>query len=275
MPKINVESSIVINASSEKIRDALIDFNTWPIWSPWLYMEPESEVTFRGEVGEPGHGYDWQGIKTGAGGMTLLSSSAEQIQCDLQFLKPFKSTAKVAFDIEAAGNEGTKVTWYMDSSLPFFLFWMKSLMVGMIKSDYNRGLELFKDYIETGAIPSSTTVEGVVDVPEFHYIGTRAESAMAEIASSMNSSYQQLKEASIADQYSANYQPLCFYNSMNMKTHRCDYTAAIPTDNPVAASLPLISATNTDCRALKVVHKGPYRHLGNAWAMVMAEAREK
>ena len=60
-----------------------------------------------------------------------------------------------------------------------------------------------------------------------------------------------------------------------MKTHRCDYTAAIPTEVPVAVSAPLVFATQPACQALKVVHTGPYRHLGNAWSLVMAEAKER
>jgi len=120
MTKIDVEATIEICAPAEKIRHALIDFNTWPIWSPWLYIEPETQVTYRGEVGQAGHGYDWVGKKTGAGSMTLLSSTDCHIACDLQFLKPFKSEAKVAFDIQAIDDGQSRVTWSMKSSLPFY-----------------------------------------------------------------------------------------------------------------------------------------------------------
>jgi effector-binding domain-containing protein len=275
MPKFNVESSIDIAVPAEIILDVLVDFTTWPIWSPWLYMEPETQVTYRGEPGQTGHGYDWQGNKTGTGGMTLLSSSASRIDCDLQFLKPFKSEAEVAFEIQPLEDGQSRVTWYMVSSLPIYMFWMKPMMMGMIKSDYNRGLSLLKDYIETGGIPSSTTVDGIVDVEQIYYVGIRAEAQLSEMAGSIATSFESLVDTSVAEQFSISGSPFCIYNSMDMKTHRCGYTAAVPTYDPTPLEAPYVSAIRPACRALKVIHAGPYRHLGNAWSLVMAEAKER
>jgi effector-binding domain-containing protein len=275
VPKINVDSTIDIAAPAERILDVLVDFNTWPIWSPWLYMEPETQVTYRGEVGKTGHGYDWLGSKTGSGGMTLLNSSPSRIDCDLQFLKPFKSEAEVAFDIQTLEDGQSRVTWYMKSSLPFFMFWMKPLMLGMIKSDYNRGLSLLKDYIETGSIRSSTTIDGIVDVEQVYYVGTRAEVPMSEMLSSMESSFEKLMDASTSEPFSISGSRLCLFNSIDFNTHRFDYTAAVPTYDPTPVDAPFIAAIRPACSALKVIHAGPYRHLGNAWSLLMAEAKER
>ena len=275
MPQISVESSIEIAASADRIRAALADFNTWVLWSPWLYMEPETRVTFRGEAGQTGHGYDWFGIKTGAGGMTLLSSSASRIECDLQFLEPFKSEAEVAFDIQTLNDDQTRVTWIMKSSLPFFMFWMKPMMQRMIKADYARGLLLFKDYIETGSICSSTTIDGLVDVPQAYYVGTRIEMPQPEFVSSMTDSYQQLLDASSEGQFSISGESFCFFNARDAKTRRYDCTVAVPTFDPTPVERPLVSAIRPACKALKVIHAGPYRHLENAWSLLMAEAKEQ
>lgn len=275
MPKIYVDSTIDIAASAEAIRDVLVDFNTWPIWSPWLYMEPEAQITFRGEVGETGHGYDWQGNKTGSGGMTLLNSSVSRVDCDLQFLQPFKSEAEVSFDIERLQNGKSRVTWSMKGGLPFFMFWMKPMMIGMIKSDYIRGLSLLKDYIEMGVTLSNTTVDGIVDLEQLYYVGIRAETPLSEVLSSTRESFENLIEASAREQFSMSGSLLCFYNLMDLKTHRCDYTAAVPTYDPTPVVAPLVSAIRPACKALKVIHAGPHRHLGNAWALIMAEAKER
>lgn len=275
MPKFNVVSSIDIAASLERVREVLVDFNTWPVWSPWLYMEPETRVTVRGEAGQTGHGYDWFGIKTGSGGMTLLSWSDTRIDCDLQFLTPFKSEAEVAFDIQPINDGETRVTWHMNSSLPFFMFWMKPLMMGMIKADYYRGLLLLKDYVETGKICSATTLDGIVDAGQIYYVGSRVETDMFEMRSAIGDSFQQLITASNAGQFSVRGSPVCFYNLMDLKTHRCDYTAAVPTFDPTPVEAPFVSAVRPACKALKVIHAGPYRHLGNAWSLIMAEAKEQ
>ena len=275
MPKVNVEASIEIAASRERVHEVLVDFNTWPIWSPWLYLEPDARLEYRGEVGQTGHGYDWVGRKTGAGGMTLLHSSLERIDCDLQFLKPYKSEAEVAFDLEAVDASTTRLTWHMKSSLPFFMFWMKATMVGMITSDYHRGLALLKDYLETGSTHSSTKIDGIVDVEALYYVGAKGAGFIRELGPSMEESFKTLTDTSTARQYSISGLPFVLYNSMDIKTGHCDYTAALPTFDPTPVESPLVSALRPECRALKVIHAGPYKHLGNAWSLIMAEAREQ
>lgn len=275
MPKVNVEASIEIAAPRERVHEVLVDFNTWPIWSPWLYLEADTRLEYRGAVGQTGHGYDWVGRKTGAGGMTLLHSSSERIDCDLQFLKPYKSEADVAFDLEAIDESTTRLTWYMKSSLPFYLFWMKAMMVGMITSDYRRGLALLKDYLETGSIHSSTKVDGIVDVEALYYVGIKESVQLSAIGASMSESYKSVSDAATSHQYSISGLPFAIYHSMDFKTERCDYTAAYPTFDPTPVDAPLVSALRPECRALKVIHAGPYRHLGNAWSWIMAEAKEQ
>ena len=80
----------------------------------------------------------------GSGGMTVTGEIENQrIDCDLQFLKPWKSQADVAFILEEKDG-ATHLTWNMESSLPFFLFMMKDMMTAMIGSDYERGLSMMK-----------------------------------------------------------------------------------------------------------------------------------
>ena len=45
---------------------------------------------------------------------------------------------KVDFYLKSNENS-TEVNWTMDSSLPFFMFWMKNQMVEFIGMDYDRG----------------------------------------------------------------------------------------------------------------------------------------
>lgn len=275
MPKVNVSATTEIAVSATQAHDALSNFETWPIWSPWLYIEPNTKVTYRGQPGEAGHGYDWLGEKTGEGQMTLLQTTGQKIECDLQFIKPFKSKAEVSFDIDSIDSAHCRVTWHMKSSLPIFMFWMKETMSGMIKTDYKRGLAMLKDYLESGSIRSSTTIYDVVDVDETYYVGSCGSSTLDDIGPTMDLSFQSLADATLAGHFSANDSPLCFYESMDIKTHRCEYTAALPTSHSTTVDAPLVSALRPKCSALKVIHVGPYRHLGNAWSVIMAEAKAR
>ncbi|NND92617.1 MAG: hypothetical protein HKN42_17320 [Granulosicoccus sp.] len=275
MPSIHVQTSIDIDAPADRIREVLVDFHTWPAWSPWLYIEPEAQVSYRGDVGQPGHGYDWTGQKVGAGGMTLTRQSNERIDCDLQFLKPFKSSAKVQFDLQAGSQSRTAVTWHMDSSLPFFLFFMEASMSAMIRSDFRRGLLLLKDYVEQGATHSHSEVQGVVKVDAVDYVGCAAETAMSDLSGSMQETFTALHDGLRQADIQSVGLPFCLYEKMNIKRDHCRYTVAMPVAAAVPAPAPLLVARRAECMALKVVHTGPYHHLGNAWALLMSEARHR
>lgn len=279
MPALTAQASIDIRAPARTVHDVLVDFHTWPHWSPWLYLEPEAVVTYRGEKGQTGHGYDWDGNKVGAGGMTLTAAGEERIECDLQFLKPFKSTASVCFNLEEVSPGETTVTWFMDSRLPFFMFFMKDTLNGMIRSDYRRGLALLKDHIELGEVPSHSEFVGTVSLDGCHYIGYRENSGMVQLPDSVQISLEKVIQAGRDGRFptpdTSVAPPLCFHDRMDYKRDTCTYTVALPTQERVSVEAPLLSAHRPACSALKVVHTGSYRHLGNAWAMLISESRHQ
>ena len=273
MPAFKVVSSIDINAPTARVRDTIADFTTWPTWSPWLIMEPESKLNYQGSAGELGHGYHWEGEKVGAGGMVMTSLDANRMEADLNFLKPWKSQADIAFDFESTGNDQTRVHWHMDSKLPIFMFFMLGKMKAMIKSDYDRGLRMLKDLLETGSVPSQTVVEGVVDVPGVTYAGKAYQSTMDEIAESMGKAFPDVFNAATRADAQINGVPFSIYNKMDMVKGNVNYTAAIPVSSAVEVSEGVQCSERSACRSLKVVHTGPYRHLGNAWSTGMSDMR--
>lgn len=258
MPKFHIERSIEISASSATVRDVIQDYGQWEIWSPWLIMEPDAKLEFQGSAATIGHSYEWTGDMVGAGRMELSAMEGDTDKMDLTFLKPFKSTAKVAFQTIALSDTQTRVTWHMDSGLPFFMFFMVNTMKAMIGMDYERGLKMLKEYIETDQVSSSIDIAGVVDVPETHYIGASADSNLADISTSMETTF--VKVAELAKGKTIANLAGSIYHSMDIKSQHCKYTAFLP----VAES----DATGSigSCRALKVTHTGSYQHLGNAWS---------
>jgi len=273
VPAFKVVSSIDINAPASRVRETLSDFKTWPVWSPWLIMERECKVTYRGSAGELGHGYDWDGKKVGAGGMTLTSLDANRMEADLLFLKPWKSKADIAFDFESVNENVTHVKWHMDSSLPFFMFFMLSKMKAMIGSDYDRGLGMLKDYIEKGEVPSNTVVEGVVEVPASLYAGKSYHTTMSDISDSMGTAFPEVFKAVTDSGAQINGVPFSIYNKMDLVKKTCQYTAAIPVVESVSMGQGVQCSDRPVCKALKVVHTGPYRHLANGWSTGMSDMR--
>lgn len=276
MPAIDTEASIRINAPIETVQSALTDFESWPTWSPWLYTEPGAEVTCRGERGTIGHGYDWTGERVGAGSMELRSIERHRLEMDLTFLKPFRSTADVSFDLTESDGS-TDVAWGMRSRLPFFLFFMTGTMTAMIKADYERGLRMLKDLIETGKVPSHTASAVLIDVPEAHYIGHSDNTSMSALGNALPRSFGIAASAMKTAGLEASGQPFAVYHSLDLKKGSCRYTAALPLARPMTSSNGIEPPARADsrpaCRALKFVHTGAYRHTPNAWSTLHAELR--
>jgi len=273
MPAFQVTSSIDINTPTSRVREAISDFNTWPIWSPWLIMERECQPTYQGRAGELGHGYNWEGKKVGAGGMVMTALDANRMEADLNFLKPWKSHADIAFEFKSTGDNQTRVDWHMDGSLPVFMFFMLGKMKAMIAADYDRGLRMLKDYLETGSVPSGTNVEGIVDVPATLYAGKSYHSSMQDISESMGKAFPELFNASTAAGADIIGMPFSIYNKMDMVNGVCAFTAAVPVSAKVTLANGVQCNERAACKAFKVVHTGPYRHLGNAWSIGMGDMR--
>lgn len=274
MPSYHVERSIRISAPEAKVRAATADFSEWPKWSPWLCMEPTTDVQVHGAPGEPGHGYSWSGDLVGAGSMEITSVDNGVQRMDLAFLRPFKSQAKVAMHVAAAANDETDVTWQMDGKMPFFLFFMIKMMKVWIGMDYERGLKMLKEYVETGAVKSQTQIEGIVDAPGFHYVGVEARCNNDQMGPSMQKTMPAAHQAATDAGAELSGPPGTLYHDFNMKEKTCHYTSFVPiaTQQDVAGAK---SGSVGPCRALKIVHRGTYDHLGNAWTTAMAYQRNK
>ncbi len=272
MPKFSVRKSIHIAAPIDKVYATVRDFRQWRAWSPWLICEPSCEVTYA----DDGKSYTWTGAIVGAGEMTISGESPPRsIDYDLHFLKPWKSHASVRF-IFAEANGGTEATWTMDSSLPFFLFWMKTMMVGFIGMDYARGLGMLKDYIETGSVPSKLEFPGVRSVPACTYIGVRSQSSLDDVGPSMRADLAKLESHCQAHAISPSGKPFAIYHQWDMAKQVTDYTIGFPMAAAVQG-VPegFVCQSAPPCEAYVVRHTGSYRHLGNPWAAGIMHARSK
>ena len=276
MPRIHVERNISINAPLDTVKAATEDFANWPAWSPWLITEPDAQVDVHGTAGQIGHGYNWSGDLVGSGSMEIASLDGNCQHMDLQFLKPFKSQAKVALDLTPAeGN--TDVRWTMDSSLPFFLFFMTGMMKSMIGMDYERGLKMLKAFSEDGKVDSRIEIIGVVDAPENRFIGYDTSANLKNMADSMAESLPRIAGQASTLGLTPNASAIgAIYNKMDMKSGHCDYTAIVPvveSFNNIKPADGYRAGNVGSCKALKVVHHGAYEFLPNGWSAAFSFQR--
>lgn len=272
MPKFHVTKSIDVAAKPATIFSKINDFNCWREWSPWLIMEKEAEVNVR----EDGKQYKWKGNRIGSGEMVITAEEEnEKIFADLTFITPFKSYAKIQLHLQPKGDM-TRVTWEMDSSLPFFMFWMKKMMVAFIGMDFQRGLNMLKELAEVGSVSSELTIEGIKKYEGQTYIGITMTTAMSKMGDSMSEGFGQI-EAYIKEQaITPSGPPLAIYHKWDMIGQKATYTMACPvseipsnlTGQFKSGEIPAVSVH-------KVIHKGKYDHLGNAWSLQHMMLRNK
>ena len=263
MPKLNINRSITIEAPADKIFKVLNHFETWSPWSPWLIMEPEATV----DVREDGKFYSWQGKRIGEGQMAITNEvENKSIDYDLEFLKPWKSKAKVRFEF-AEDGEQTKVTWYMDSALPFFLFWMKKMTTAYISMDYDRGLNMLKDYVENGTVPSKIGFDGDTNFPGYKYVGVKTTCSMEDIGPKMGTDFGKLNKWFSDHGIQPADVPFSMYHKWDMVNKKVEYTSGFPVkDYPENLSGDFVKGEIPQLKTYSLTHTGPYRHLGNAWS---------
>ncbi len=136
------------------------DFHRWDAWSPWAKLDPNMKTTFSGETSGKGAAYSWVGNKdVGEGRMTIIESRPNDlVRVNLEFLKPFASTALTDFTFKPQGDK-TLVTWTMTGHNNFIgkAFCLFMSMDKMIGGDFEKGLAAMKSVVER---PPATTTQG-------------------------------------------------------------------------------------------------------------------
>lgn len=113
MAGYEVVRSTTIEASPARVHGLLDDFHEWRAWSPWEDLDPDLQRTYTGPDKGVGAHYAWRGNrKAGRGSMEITSSTPAQVGIRLSFLKPWKATNQITFELSPTGS-GTGVVWRM------------------------------------------------------------------------------------------------------------------------------------------------------------------
>lgn len=261
MPKLSISRSININAPKEKIIGVVSDFHQWQPWSPWLIMEEGVKVTVDPEKKY----YKWEGNRVGSGEMQITNETDARVDYDLTFLTPFKSHAKIAFEVQDTG-EVSKVTWHMDSSLPFFMFWMKKMMTAFLESDYDRGLLMLKEYIEEGKVSSKLEMKGENEFSGVKYIGITTSTGTETLDTAMEKDITRLSDWFREKNIETAGNPFSIYHKWDMVKKQATYTSAFPVrEIPSSVDDGFVTGEIPAQKVFTVRHIGPYRYLGNLW----------
>lgn len=275
MPAYRIVESIHIDAPPQRVFDTVVDFNTWTTWSPWLICEPEARVTVSEDSKSVGSKYEWQGDLTGQG--QIIHKKIEpgrSFTDELTFLKPFKAVCSTGYQVESEAG-GCKLTWTMNGSMPWFLFFMVPTMKTFLSMDFRRGLAMIKDWVETGAIASDSKVHGVEMVPALRMAGIEAECLVEDAGDATQRAMDEAQRAFQQAGLSTSGMPLTVYTKFRVAQGKFRFISGyeIGANEAVDSRGPLRVWSTPATKAFRVEHVGSYRHLGNAWAIANGQAR--
>lgn len=263
----NVIKSRNIQVNKLILLQYLTDFNNWYLWSPWVCLDPKSKLI------STVSSLSWESNIIGSGNMQITEHNQNQIAIDLNFLKPFKSAAKVLFSLEEQSCEQTLITWHMESKLPFFLCFFKKMFQVMIGKDFDRGLTRLKYLAETGAVPAKLEyVDFPLVISGFNVLGVSGKCHMSSIAESMHESFSQLSEL-ISEVEVVPVKMLSLCDKVHLVKERMDYTAAVVYLGNVNCPANLVKRTLPEHKAIKVTLYGSYDFMGDPWAGIYAHFR--
>ena len=273
MPAFIVSRATEIDADTQTVFARLRDFSTWRNWSPWMLADPDTQLEMLGDPADQGGGYRWESDIVGAGEMRHVALSppkspqeAGEIRADLRFLKPWKSQSEVSFFVTpvktANGSTATRVQWDMKGSLPLFLFFMKKMLVSMVGMDYDRGLRMLKEWIETDQVSSHTRVLGLCQTAPRRVAGLPGQTTLAAVGEAMEKTigdvHASLSHAGICTEG----QWLSLYDDMNLKTTELKYTCAMELPEGAKCPSKLIEREIPSMKAMHVSHVGRYETPG-------------
>ena len=196
--KIDVTREISINRPASEIAPKLSDlmfFNEK--WNPWMDLDPNMKVSYKGEPGLVGHTNEWAGNKdVGEGIMEITAITADSVTQKLTFGGHDGGNAYI---ITIPTGDSTTVRWQMKSDVAFFARPIM-LFMGMEKAIgemYEKGLPKLKKAIEE--MPKTVSYDIVeVNWEERTYVGKRemvsTENNMEKLTAFFKENYSKLFE---------------------------------------------------------------------------------
>ncbi|WP_431956394.1 SRPBCC family protein [Nocardia lijiangensis] len=147
MADFEVVRRIVISADPAHIHGLIDNFREWTKWSPWEDLDPQLQRTYSGPESGVGAHYAWSGNrKAGAGNMEIVSDAERELGVRLEFLKPFKATNHVDFELNPTESGATEVVWRMTGQQHGLMALLGKVvsMDRLVGKDFEKGLTRMK-----------------------------------------------------------------------------------------------------------------------------------
>ena len=146
----NVQRSITITASKEKVFEFLKYLKNQELFNKWVMTDPNMKKHFTGVDGTVGFIYGWNGNKKAGEGEQEIKAitNSEKIVTEVRFVRPFAGVANVCMATSGLADNLTKVDWSNQSKVIFPMNIMMPVIEKMLSKDMDASLQQLKTILE-------------------------------------------------------------------------------------------------------------------------------
>jgi uncharacterized protein YndB with AHSA1/START domain len=144
-----VQRSVDIDASPEKVYDLVVDTRQWKNWTVWNRRDPNMRIVYSGPPFGMGARWAWDSKTEGRGAMEFTRVEPNRrVEYRLQFPE-YNMTSTGALVLEPQGK-GTRVTWSNigDTGSNPLKHYLSATMDRMVGPDFEQGLANLKALAE-------------------------------------------------------------------------------------------------------------------------------
>ncbi len=148
-PEFNLEQSVIIKASPEKIHAYVSDLKQWPKWTPWQELEPGTIISLGNVTKGVGASQTWQSPRGNGRLYITVSSPFNGIAYD-EFLGKNSNPYICAIEYKMLDSDSTRVTWRVHGEVEMSLVggYIAMAVKFMIRDMYRNGLLKLKIVVE-------------------------------------------------------------------------------------------------------------------------------
>lgn len=266
----DIQRSKVINAPTAMVYNKVNDFKTWASWSPWLYKDPSTKLTFGDISSGSGAFYSWESENkdVGAGRMETIDAVAnESLNQQITFTEPWEQQSNISWSFKPAEGGGTEVTWGMNGEMPFMARYMAAKMDEYVGPDYEKGLAKLDSVIQLDMKKYSVKVNGETTHSGGYYLYNTTSCKIDELPDKMAEMMPKVGAYAMENKITMAGPAFSLYHKWDLENNAVIFSCAVPVADRVITDKDsgILTGMLKPFKAVKTTLTGNYENLAEAW----------
>ncbi|NNC70843.1 MAG: transcription activator effector-binding protein [Flavobacteriaceae bacterium] len=268
----DIQRSKVINAPIGLVYNKVNDYKAWETWSPWLYKDPNTKLTYGDITSGSGASYSWESEneEVGAGRMETVDAVAnESLNQQITFIEPWEQQSDIYWTFKPAEGGGTEVTWGLKGEMPFMARYMAAKMDEYVSPDYEKGLAKLDSVIQLDMKKYSIKVDGETTHSGGYYLYNTTSCKIDEMPDKMAEMMPKVGAYAMNNKITMAGPAFSLYHKWDQENNAVIFSCAVPVVDRVITERDSGIQTGMlkPFKALKTTLTGNYDNLAEAWTM--------